>query len=470
MSGDAAAVVKMKPEDWGFLPWLDEKQAEALVEFEQLVREERIPGFPRKWLKKEHLLRYLRARNFRPAKALIQLREDVEFKNQYEWALKTQSPTSFPLFYDWHCNGLVRFYGYDREKRPVIILKQAHLWPSKITDKDEITRVFLYYAERLVRLCEENGFVDYSAIASFEGFDPFRNFSLPLTRQIIELLQGRYPERLRYCWLIHLPFGFERGWKMITPFLDERVKAKMLVIGSKLDKLHTHIAPDQIDVAHGGTRIEEPEFPDFIMKPGGTVRPDMDGEELIHDWDRESEAPPPAAAAATNVSSDAPQPPTSAAVPVAHTPASPPSTILKAKPETPKRKSKLRIALPKMLRRKSSSASQSAFDLNADADGSQALSTDVQSPLLTAMPENEEVETNPAAEQPRPRSTRRSSARASTARPEDSGDSPADVDKDSWTDRIVGSLSARPRVAAAVAAGAVFVGGVATFMASIGFA
>lgn len=82
---------------------------------------------------------------------------------------------------------------------------------------------------------------------------------------LIDILQKYYPERLAYALVIHTPMTFRMLWNMIAPFLEERTKAKVHLLGNDLMALQKYIPKDQLEVVLGGTHAPYP-LPDEIAQ------------------------------------------------------------------------------------------------------------------------------------------------------------------------------------------------------------
>ena len=86
-----------------------------------------------------------------------------------------------------------------------------------------------------------------------------------MTKILIDILQNYYPERLAYALVLHTPMAFRMLWNMIAPFLEERTKAKVHILGNSMDLLQNYIAKDQLEVLFGGTHKPYP-LPDHIAQ------------------------------------------------------------------------------------------------------------------------------------------------------------------------------------------------------------
>ena len=79
----------------------------------------------------------------------------------------------------------------------------------------------------------------------------------------MDILQKYYPERLAYALVLNAPYAFRMIWNMIAPFLEERTKAKVHILGTNMSKLQDYVAPDVLEVCFGGKHAPYP-LPDHI--------------------------------------------------------------------------------------------------------------------------------------------------------------------------------------------------------------
>jgi len=145
----------------------------------------------------------------------------------------------------------------------VLVANLSRLFPREIQDINEIPRFWVSYVHYLNSECDKAGVTDYTAIADLAGFNPSKNFSLAMVKILIDILQNYYPERLAYALVLHTPMAFRMLWNMIAPFLEERTKAKVHILGNSLDLLQKYIPKDQLEVNFGGTHKPYP-VPDHI--------------------------------------------------------------------------------------------------------------------------------------------------------------------------------------------------------------
>jgi hypothetical protein len=249
-----------KDSTWGFPGYLTEAEKEMLAALRQRVEAE----LPKKeYLARDAtLLRFCRARNFHPSKTWDMLKEDVEWREQFEGYVYIRS-RDFGGAYAMHEEGAVHLGGKSKDNRPVLLVQASHYWPKLITDNIQIVYFFTFYVDAVCRMAEQAGHDTFFAIADLKGFS-WENFSFSQIKIAISLLQNHYPERLGMIYVINAPFVFTAAWRMIQPLLDERTRNKIDILGSDITKVYDNIEPSQLEPPFG-THEKFP-IPDEIVQ------------------------------------------------------------------------------------------------------------------------------------------------------------------------------------------------------------
>lgn len=110
-------------------------------------------------------------------------------------------------------------------------------------------------------LCSE----DFTVITDMSGWT-FKNFSLPIFKVVISILQDFYPERLGRCYVVSTPMLFRSGWGLVRPLLDERTRLKIHILGSNFRPILDDVAAESLEEKYGGEHEPYPER-DAIVAP-----------------------------------------------------------------------------------------------------------------------------------------------------------------------------------------------------------
>ena len=170
-------------EDWAFEGHLTVSQHKALNDFRQTL--EGLMNTKDTLATKDDktLLRFMRARQFDVKKAMKMVMDDYAWRQ--EIAGRQFSLPMFPNIIPFIKNRLVYLAGLDKQGRPVLVLKNAEMYPRKVSDIMEVANFFIFYVESLVKYVESLGYREFVAIGDMKGCPcrkisvyPYRNFWL----------------------------------------------------------------------------------------------------------------------------------------------------------------------------------------------------------------------------------------------------------------------------------------------------
>lgn len=75
-----------------------------------------------------------------------------------------------------------------------------------------------------------------------------------LVQKVSKVTQEFYPEQLGILLIVNSPWSFTAVWSVVKGWLDERTRAKIVIVGGRpIDELRKHIDDDQIPEFLGGT-------------------------------------------------------------------------------------------------------------------------------------------------------------------------------------------------------------------------
>jgi len=126
--------------------------------------------------------------------------------------------------------------GHDRENRPIIIkLSRQQKWNSE----DEIASetyllANLYVAERAIANSEFLSRGIGEKLTPVFDFADYSSTNSPPLKEIvnaIKMMQANYPERIGRALILDAPFWMQAVFKVISPFLAERTRKQLSVLG-----------------------------------------------------------------------------------------------------------------------------------------------------------------------------------------------------------------------------------------------
>ncbi|KAH0833219.1 CRAL TRIO domain-containing protein [Lanmaoa asiatica] len=172
----------------------------------------------RMWLSYECILRYLRATNHNVSESIKRLEGTLRWRRDFGF-YKFITPEHVE---PEAATGKQFIFGYDTRGRPAF-----YLTPSKENTKESPRQIHLVFwvFERAMELMGPGVetlalMVDYTDEAEMPTFSTLR--------QILNILQTHYPERLGAAVVGHLPWLLHTFYRLLSPLMDPVTRSKMI--------------------------------------------------------------------------------------------------------------------------------------------------------------------------------------------------------------------------------------------------
>ncbi|XP_035260268.1 SEC14-like protein 5 isoform X2 [Anguilla anguilla] len=210
--------------------------------------------------KDEHILRFLRARDFNMDKAREMLCQSLTWRKQYQvdYILETWRPPAF--LEEYYAGG---WHFHDRNGRPLYILRLGQMDTKglvKALGEEALLRHVLSINEEGQKRCEENTKIfgrpitSWTCLVDLEGLN-MRHLWRPGVKallRIIEVVEANYPETLGRLLIVRAPRVFPVLWTLVSPFINDNTRQKFLVysgnnyqgVGGLVDYIDKEIIPD----------------------------------------------------------------------------------------------------------------------------------------------------------------------------------------------------------------------------------
>ncbi|KAI4218011.1 MAG: hypothetical protein LQ349_008911 [Xanthoria aureola] len=193
----------------------------------------------RMWLTRECLLRYLRATKWDVHQAGIRLQSTLTWRQEYGLEKHTPEYVS-----PENATGKQVLTGYDIAGRPCLYLN-----PGKQNTERSNKQVehLVFMLERTIDLMPA-GQENLALIINFDKKLGGERPPLWQGKQVLNILQNHYPERLGRGLVINIPWIVQPFFKLINPFIDPATREKL-----KFDHdLRLLVPPVQLLKTHGG--------------------------------------------------------------------------------------------------------------------------------------------------------------------------------------------------------------------------
>ncbi|XP_077996036.1 SEC14-like protein 2 [Glandiceps talaboti] len=264
----------------GFIGDLSPKQEEKLQKFKERVKDV--------CTKPEHddyfHTRWLRARAYDVDKAETMLRNHFETRKKMKLDTIIEDFVDPEVLLKYYPGGMV---GEDREGAPVWIDNIGQIDPkglfrsarSKDIIGSRIRNIEYLWRDVCPEMSKKYGhrvegmvmIMDLEGLGTKHLWKP----GVDLFNKFVTLFQDNYPETAKAIFVVRAPRIFPAIFSLIKPFLDERTRKKIHVLGKNFKEyLNKYIAPENLPVHWGGTMTDpetgDPKCPS-IVKPGGIV-------------------------------------------------------------------------------------------------------------------------------------------------------------------------------------------------------
>ncbi|XP_047428780.1 SEC14-like protein 1 [Mugil cephalus] len=245
-------------------------QESCLIRLRQWLQETHKGKIP----KDEHVLRFLRARDFNVDKAREFLWQSLTWRKQHQVDFLLDTWEKPQLLQDYYTGG---WHHHDRDGRPLYILRLGQMDTKGLVralGEEVLLRQVLSINEEGLRRCEENTRVFgqpiscWTCLVDLEGLN-MRHLWRPGIKallRIIEVVEANYPETLGRVLILRAPRVFPVLWTLVSPLIDENTRKKFLVYagndyqgpGGLLDYISREVIPDFLrgdcmcDIPEGG--------------------------------------------------------------------------------------------------------------------------------------------------------------------------------------------------------------------------
>ncbi|XP_078510749.1 SEC14-like protein 1 [Lissotriton helveticus] len=245
-------------------------QESCLIRLRQWLQETHKGKIP----KDEHILRFLRARDFNIDKAREILCQSLTWRKQHQvdYLLSNWNPPQ--VLQDYYAGG---WHHHDKDGRPLYVLRLGQMDTKGLVralGEESLLRHVLSINEEGLRRCEENTKVfgrpisSWTCLVDLEGLN-MRHLWRPGVKallRIIEVVEANYPETLGRLLILRAPRVFPVLWTLVSPFIDDNTRKKFLIYagndyqgpGGLVDYIDKEIIPDFLsgecmcDVPEGG--------------------------------------------------------------------------------------------------------------------------------------------------------------------------------------------------------------------------
>ncbi|KAN0065460.1 hypothetical protein ACQY0O_001296 [Thecaphora frezii] len=231
-------------------PELDEQQQAKLVQLREFLHAH-VASYPpaadyepweRKWIAEDSLYRrYLRAAKGDLDNAKKRIQGTLEWRREFRPEIIAPSDVAAEAETGKHV-----ISGFDKEGRPILYLRPGR---ENTSPSPRQIRYLVWSLERAIDMMPPN--VDNIAIVvDYQGATTQSNPSLSTARQVANILQNHYVERMGRAFVCNVPWVLNAFFTAISPFLDPITKDKIRFNAD----LKEFVPVEQLDVEFLGGR------------------------------------------------------------------------------------------------------------------------------------------------------------------------------------------------------------------------
>jgi hypothetical protein len=234
------------------LDYMTSKQIEKLHRFRESIPQiwpEKLTARELLFLTDATLARYLRAREFKLKKAQQMLVNTLKWRREY----KPHRITVNDIKIELKNNGKLYRNGVDKWGRPLIYMKPRHD-NTGAPEREVKVKSIVYLLELVTRESEERrGREKVTLLIDFRDAKHVTSIAnVRVSIDFLKVLQNHYPERLGVALIVNAPWAWQVFWKLISPFMDEVTKKKVLLLKSYA-QLKEYIDDENLEEDYGGT-------------------------------------------------------------------------------------------------------------------------------------------------------------------------------------------------------------------------
>ncbi|PZC81180.1 alpha-tocopherol transfer protein isoform X1 [Helicoverpa armigera] len=222
----------------------------AVEELKRLLEEDKdlhVPLDSEAWL-----IRFLRPCKFYPESAHDLIKRYYGFKlkhsKHYEGLIPSKETNVFIQ------NVLTVLPTRDQYGRRVLVLELGKKWKPSKCSLDEVFKGCVLFLEAAM-LEPETQICGAVVIFDMDGLSMQHvlQFTPSFANRIVDWLQEAIPLRIKGLYIINQPFIFEMVFKLFKPFLKEKLRSRIVFMGSDKKMLHEYISPKCLPDQYGGT-------------------------------------------------------------------------------------------------------------------------------------------------------------------------------------------------------------------------
>ncbi|XP_012521881.1 alpha-tocopherol transfer protein-like isoform X2 [Monomorium pharaonis] len=227
-----------------------ELQKQSMARLQELLKAEKDLKCP--WDNEAWLIRFLRPCKYYPESSLNLIKHYYNFKVKHSSVYNDLKPSREKNIFEQ--NILTVLPNRDQFGRRMLIIELGKKWKHNKCSLDEVYKGCVLYLEAAM-LEPATQIAGAVILFDLDGFSLQQawQFTPPFAKRIVDLLQEAMPVRIKNLHIVNQPYIFDMVFKLFKPFLNDKLKKRIIFHGSDRKSLHEYISPKCLPSQYGGT-------------------------------------------------------------------------------------------------------------------------------------------------------------------------------------------------------------------------
>ncbi|KAI3744181.1 hypothetical protein L1987_57257 [Smallanthus sonchifolius] len=126
--------------------------------------------------------------------------------------------------------------GLSKDGCPVMIVKASNHYPSK--DQPQFKKFVVHLLDKVIASGFKGKEIGNEKLIGVLDLDQigYKNIDARALITGFQFLQAYYPERLKKCYILNMPWFFVSIWKMVSRFLEKATLEKVVIVSNEEEK------------------------------------------------------------------------------------------------------------------------------------------------------------------------------------------------------------------------------------------
>ncbi|KAK9051219.1 hypothetical protein SSX86_027845 [Deinandra increscens subsp. villosa] len=126
--------------------------------------------------------------------------------------------------------------GLSKDGYPIMIVKASKHYPAK--DQPQFKKFVVHLLDKVIASGFKGKEIGNEKLIGVLDLDQmaYKNVDARGLITGFQFLQAYYPERLKKCYILNMPWFFVSVWKMVSRFLDKATLEKIVIVSNEAEK------------------------------------------------------------------------------------------------------------------------------------------------------------------------------------------------------------------------------------------